>query len=399
MGRGFERYYGFLGGDTHQYYPELVYDNHGVEPEKTPEEGYHLTEDLIDKAIGVHRRLQAGRAQQTVLHVLLPRRRRMRRTTSRRSGRTSTRASSTTAGTRIGRRRSSARRSWALIPQDAELSRHDPDVQDWNTLSAGEKKLYARMMEVFAGFLTHTDYHYGRLFEFLKDIGECDNTLIMFISDNGASSEGGPSGSVNENKFFNNVPDSLEQNLAMIDELGGPKTFNHYAWGWTFAGNTPFRRWKRETYRGGISDPFIVHWPKGIKAKGEVRTQYAHAIDMVPTVLEALGIEAPDFDQGRDAVADRGPQLCPRARRRKAAPSKHITQYFEMMGHRSIYHDGWRAVCPWPGTSFKEAGVFFGAPIDKDKLTELDAKGWELYHVEKDFAENHNLAVRRTGRS
>ena len=201
-----------------------------------------------------------------------------------------------------------------IIPKDAELSRHDPDVQDWNTLSADEKKLYARMMEVFAGFLTHTDHHYGRLFEFLKTIGECDNTLIMFISDNGASAEGGPHGSVNENKFFNNVPDSLEENLQKIDELGGPKTFNHYPWGWTFAGNTPFRRWKRETYRGGISDPFIVHWPKGIKAKGEVRTQYAHAIDMVPTVLEALGIEAPDVDQGRHAVADRGPQLRSRLR-------------------------------------------------------------------------------------
>ena len=192
-------------------------------------------------------------------------------------------------------------------------------MQDWNTLSADEKKLYARMMEVFAGFLTHTDYHYGRLFEFLKRSASGTTRIIMFISDNGASSEGGPTGSVNENKFFNNVPDALKQNLAMIDELGGPTTFNHYAWGWTFAGNTPFRRWKRETYRGGISDPFIVHWPKGIKAKGEVRTQYAHAIDMVPTVLEALGIEAPTAHQGRDAVADRGAQLRPRARRRQGA--------------------------------------------------------------------------------
>ena len=154
------------------------------------------------------------------------------------------------------------------------------------------------MMEVFAGFLTHTDYHYGRLFNFLKSIGAWENTLVMFISDNGASAEGGPHGSVNENKFFNNVPDSLKENLEKIDELGGPNTFNHYPWGWTFAGNTPFRRWKRETYRGGISDPFIVHWPKGIKAKGEIRTQYAHAIDMVPTVLEALGLEAPTSIRG-----------------------------------------------------------------------------------------------------
>ena len=188
------------------------------------------------------------------------------------------------------------------------------------------------------------------------------------------------------------MQDSLEQNLAMIDELGGPKTFNHYAWGWTFAGNTPFRRWKRETYRGGISDPFIVHWPKGIKAKGEVRTQYAHAIDMVPTVLEALGIEAPTNIKGVTQSPIQGLSFA-HALDDGKAPSKHITQYFEMMGHRSIYHDGWRAVCPWPGTSFKEAGMFFGAPIDKDKLTELDAKGWELYDIDKDFAENHNLAA------
>ena len=214
----------------------------------------------------------------------------------------------------------------------------------------------------------------------------------MVISDNGASAEGGPHGSVNENKFFNNVPDELEENLPMIDQLGGPKTFNHYPWGWTFAGNTPFRRWKRETYRGGISDPFIVHWPKGIKAKGEVRTQYAHA--------DRHGADRARGARHRGADAIKGVTQSPieglsfaHAFDDAKAPSKHVTQYFEMFGHRSIYHDGWRAVCPWPGTSFTEAGVFFGAPIDKNKLTELDAKGWELYHVEEDFAENHNLAA------
>src|SRR5271170_2055371 len=280
-----------------------------------------------------------------------------------------------------------------IIPKDAELSRHDPDVQDWNALPANEKKLYARMMEVFAGFVSHTDYHYGRLFDFLKSIGAWDNTIIMFISDNGASSEGGPTGSVNENKFFNNVPDSLEENLRKIDELGGPSTFNHYAWGWTFAGNTPFRRWKRETYRGGVSDPFIVHWPKGIKAKGEVRTQYAHAIDMVPTVLEALGIEAPASIRGVTQSPIEGHSFA-HALNDAAAPSRHITQYFEMMGHRSIYHDGWRAVCPWPGPSFTEAGKGFGEPIAGATLTDLDTNHWELYHVDKDFAENHDVAAR-----
>ena len=180
-----------------------------------------------------------------------------------------------------------------IIPKNTVLSRHDPDVQDWSKLPADERRLYARMMEVFAGFLEHTDHHIGRLIDYLAATGELDNTLIMLISDNGASSEGGPTGSTNENKFFNNVPDDLKQNLAALDDLGGPKYFNHYAWGWTFAGNTPFKRWKRETFRGGVSDPFLVHWPKGIKAKGEIRHQYAHAIDMVPTVLDALGVEPP----------------------------------------------------------------------------------------------------------
>ena len=279
-----------------------------------------------------------------------------------------------------------------IIPKNTTLSRHDPDVQDWKKLSANERKLYARMMEVFAGFLTHVDHHIGELIKFLKDLGEYDNTLIMVISDNGASAEGGPSGSVNENKFFNNVPDSLKQNLAAIDDIGGPKYFNHYPWGWTHAGNTPFRRWKRETYRGGVSDPFLVCWPKGIKARGEIRTQYAHAIDMVPTVLEALGITAPTTIRGVTQAPIEGHSLVHTFNDAKA-PSKHITQYFEMFGHRSLYHDGWRAVCPWPGTSFTESGLTFGAPISFDKLTELDAKGWELYNLNEDYAETKNLAA------
>jgi arylsulfatase len=390
LGRGFERYYGFLGGDTHQYHPELVYDNHSVEPEKTPEEGYHLTEDLVDKAISFIADAKQVAPNKPFFMYFCPGAAHAphhvpKEWADKYKGQFDD-------GWDAYRERVFQRqKELGIIPADAELSRHDPDVQEWESLSDDERKLYARMMEVFAGFLTHTDYHYGRLFEFLKSIGEWENTIVMFISDNGASSEGGPSGSVNENKFFNNVPDSLEQNLAMIDELGGPTTFNHYAWGWTFAGNTPFRRWKRETYRGGISDPFVVHWPQGIQAKGEVRTQYAHAIDMAPTVLELLGVEAPTVIKGVTQSPIEGHSFA-HALDDAKAPSKHITQYFEMMGHRSIYHDGWRAVCPWPGTSFKEAGMFFGAPIDKNKLTELDAKGWELYHIDEDWAENHNLA-------
>ena len=167
--------------------------------------------------------------------------------------------------------------------------------------------------------------------------------------------------------------------------------FNHFPWGWTYAGNTPFRRWKRETYRGGISDPFIVCWPAGIKAKGEIRTQYTHTIDMVPTVLAALGVEPPSAIRGVTQAPIEGVSLV-HTFDDAEAPSKHLTQYFEMLGHRSLYHDGWRAVCPWPGPSFAEAGRGFGVPMSSEELTRLDAQGWELYHVDEDYAETVNLA-------
>ena len=393
LGRGFERYYGFLGGDTHQYYPDLTYDNHRVEPPKTPEEGYHLTEDLAQKAIGFvadAKQVAPNKpffmyfctgAMHAPHHV-------PKEWADKYQG-------VFDDGWEAYREKTFARqKELGVVPAETELSRHDPDVKPWAECSAEEQKLYARMMEVFAGFLSHTDHQIGRLLDFLKSIDEFDNTLIMVLSDNGASSEGGPEGSVNENLFFNFVPESLEENLAALDELGGPKYFNHYPWGWTWAGNTPFRRWKRETYRGGISDPFIVHWTQGIKARGEIRDQYAHAIDMVPTVLDALGLEPPASVKGVAQSPIEGVSLADSFEDPLTA-TNHITQYFEMVGHRSIYHDGWRAVCPWPGTSFKESGRAFGTPIPAAMLTELDANGWELYHVAEDWAENHNLAPKK----
>ncbi|NPV62997.1 MAG: arylsulfatase [Methanotrichaceae archaeon] len=390
LGRGFERFYGFLGGETHQYYPELVYDNHSVHPPRTPEEGYTLNEDLADRAIEFIADAKQVAPNKPFFMYFCPGAMHAphhvpKSWADRYKGRFDD-------GWEAYREKTFARqKELGIVPSNAELSRQDPDVKPWKECSQQEKKLYSRMMEVFAGYLTHTDHHIGRLLQFLKEIGEFDNTLLMVISDNGASSEGGPTGSVNENLFFNNVPESLEENLAALDKLGGPETFNHYAWGWTWAGDTPFRRWKRETYRGGISDSFIVHWPKAIKARGEVRTQYAHAIDMVPTVLDALGIEPPAVIKGVTQSPIEGVSFSHTFDDPKAK-TRHHTQYFEMMGHRSLYHDGWRAVCPWPGPSFSEAGKPFGEPISAETLTELDATAWELYHVDEDFAENHNVA-------
>ncbi|MDA2990078.1 MAG: arylsulfatase [Actinomycetota bacterium] len=396
LGRGFERYYGFLGGDTHQYYPELVRDNSQTEPETTPEQGYHLTPDLVERATAMIADAKqvapdkpfflyfAPGAMHSPHHV-------PKEWADRYAGKFDT-------GWEAYRREVFDRqRQLGLLPATAELSAPDPDVAEWESLSEDERRLYARMMEVFAGFLEHTDHYIGELIGFLKEIGEYDNTVIMLVSDNGSSAEGGPTGSVNELRFFNNVPDTVEEGLARIDEIGGPTVFNHFPWGWTHAGNTPFRRWKRETYRGGSTDPFIVTWPRGITARGELRSHYAHIIDMVPTVLEALHLDPPAAIAGVTQSPIEGVSFA-HTFDDAGAPTRHLTQYFEMLGHRSIYHDGWRAVCPWPGTSFAESGRTFGDPITADMLSELDAGGWELYHVAEDVAETTNLAEQEPAR-
>ena len=280
-----------------------------------------------------------------------------------------------------------------IMPKDAQLSRHDPDVQEWAKLPADERKLYARMMEVFAGFCEHMDHHVGRLIDFLEQMGELDNTLIMFISDNGASSEGGPNGSVNENKFFNNVPDDLKQNLAAIDDLGGPKYFNHYAWGWTHAGNTPFKRWKRETYRGGVSDPVHRSLAEGHQDQGQGLPQFAHAIDMVPTVLEALRVEAPTQVRGVTQSPIEGVSFA------------HVFQDAEggEPAQDAIFRDVRAPVdlsrrlaggvsVPW--NFVQGSGPFFGSlTLTEDMLRELDAKNWELYDLSKDPTETTDLAA------
>jgi arylsulfatase A-like enzyme len=392
LGRGFERFYGFMGGDTHQYYPDLVYDNHQVPPPKTPEEGYHLTEDLVDRAIEfVADSRQVAPDKPFFLYFCpgamhaphqVPRAWADKYKGQFDDGWDAYREKVFQRQLELG-----------VIPAGTTLSARDPDVVEWKGLSPDEKRLYARMMEVFAGFLEHTDHHIGRLLDFLAKTGQLDDTLLMLVSDNGASAEGGPHGSVNENLFFNNVPETAADGLKAIDDLGGPKCFNHYPWGWAWAGNAPFRRWKRETYRGGSSDPFVVHWPKGIKAQGEIRPQYAHIVDMVPTVLEALGLEAPTRIRGVTQSPIQGVSFA-QALGDAKAPSRHHTQYFEMMGHRSIYHDGWRAVCPVPGPSFTEAGMGFGEmEITEEKLRQLDEKGWELYHVAEDYSETRNVAA------
>ena len=394
LGRGFERFYGFLGGDTNQWFPDLVYDNHSVEQPAQPEDGYHLSSDLADKAIEFIQDAHVNAPEKPFyLHYCTG------------AGHAPHHVPTEWADKYKGKfdagwdeyRRVVHQRQleMGIIPAGTELSAHDPDVPEWDTLPENARKVFARMMEVYAGFVSYTDHQFGRVVSFLEEIGRLDNTLFLLISDNGASPEGGPVGSLNEMMFFNNVPESMEENLDRLDELGGPNVFNHYAWGWTNAGNTPFRRWKRETYRGGTTDPCIISWPDKITAGGEIRTQYGHIIDLVPTVLDALGIQPPATIRGVTQAPIEGVSFA-HTFNEADAPTRHHTQYYEMFGHRSIYHDGWRAVCPWPGPNFAEAaqkGRHYGSPIDATVLADIEANDWELYDLTTDYAETKNVAA------
>ncbi len=393
LGRGFERFYGFLGGETNQWFPDLTYDNHSVPQPKSVEEGYHLDEDLADHAIQFILDAHVNAPDKPFFMYYAP---------------GCAHAPHQVAKEWIDKYKGKFDMGWdeyreqvfsrqkelGIFPPDAELSPSDPDVPEWDSLSDQQKHLYTHFMEVYAGFLEHCDYQIGRLLQAVENIGELDNTLIMLIPDNGASSEGGVNGAFNEMSSFNYYWETLEDIMPRMDEIGGPSSYNHYPWGWSWAGNTPFRRWKKEVYRGGSTDNLIVSWPAGIKARGEIRSQYAHAIDMVPTILDTLGIDSPESIRGVSQSPIEGVSFA-NAFDDPSVPSEHHTQYFEMFACRAIDHDGWRAVCGWPGPSYAEGaekGRALGDEITAEVLDDLDANNWELYHIAKDPAEVHNLA-------
>lgn len=388
LGRGFDRFYGFMGGETDQYHPDLVYDNHQVDPPASPEDGYHLTEDMVDKATLFIDDLRAVSTRPFFLYFTpgachaphqAP-----REFIDRYCGRFD-------HGWDAWREEVFARQQASgLLPAGTQLSERPSWIPPWDSVSADERRLYARMMEVYAGFLEHTDHCVGRLLDAIDERGELDNTIVLVMSDNGASAEGGPKGSFNEMYFFNFVPESLEENLRRIDDLGTPNAHNHYPWGWAWAGNTPLKRWKRETHEGGVTDPLIVSWPARLGQVGETRHQYVHAIDVFPTLLELIGITPPDTIDG---VAQRPVEGVSFAHTLSdgSAPSKHVTQYYEMIGCRALYHDGWKAVAFHPLLSVSYGdGRDPRAPFDEDE--------WELYHVAEDFSETTDLAAKEPER-
>lgn len=393
LGRGFERFYGFMPGSTDQWFPDLTYDNHPIRPPATPQEGYHLNIDLADRAIQFIKDAHVHAPDKPFFLYYTPG-----------AGHSPHQVEPEWSDRYKGRfdngwdeyRRVvfERQRELGLVEPHAELSERDPDVAAWDSLTDEAKRMYARQMEIYAGFIEQTDHHFGRVVDFINEIGELDNTIIVVMSDNGASAEGGEHGTFNEALFFNGAHETLEDNLEHFDQWGGPDTYAHYSWGWTWAGNTPFRRWKRETYRGGITDPCIVSWPAQIAARGEVRHQYTHVTDIVPTILEMVGISPPEKIAGVTQSDIHGVSFAG-SFREPDSPTAHTTQYFEMFGSRSIYHDGWKANCPWPGPSFVEAAEherFFGSALTADELDDLDRNGWELYHLDVDPTESRNVA-------
>jgi arylsulfatase len=380
--RGFQRWYGFHGGETHQFVPTLFQDNHSVAPPRAPEDGYHLTEDLADRAIRYLGELRSVEADQPFFLYFA--------TGACHSPHHAPRswidhyAGRFDAGWDAWREQTFARQVRAgLLPVGTQLSPRPPWVPAWDELAPEDQRVAARFMECFAGYLSHADAQVGRLLGFIETLGEWDNTLVMVMSDNGASAEGGARGSVNDARLWNGDPAGRAELRARIDELGGPTVHNNYPWGWTMAGNTPFKRWKRETHEGGIADPCIIHWPARIAARGEVRHQFVHAIDVLPTVLELTGVDAPSELHGVEQTPIEGTSFAYLLGDASAA-ERHTVQYFEMLGSRAIYHAGWKAV------TFKPIGPMYDDGLDPDASFDDDV--WELYHVAEDLSECTDLA-------
>lgn len=402
-GRGFERFYGFLGGETNQWYPDLVQDQQFVEqPDNPPKngkewaeglgDGYHLSHDLVDRAIGMIADAKQVAPERPFFMYFCPGANHAPHH-SPKEWADKYKGVFDEGYEKIREKILANQKKLGIFPEDTELSEINPMagvksvdgkeqspfdlVRPWDSLSEDEKTLMTRMAEVYAGFSSYTDHELGRLIDYLEQIEELDNTLIVWIADNGASGEGGPNGSVNENKFFNGVMDDMEENLKYLDVLGSPETYNHYSTGWAFAFNTPCKMFKRHTWEGGVADPMVVHWPKGITAKGEIRHQYAHCTDIVPTVYECLELELPETVKGYTQWPLEGTSFEYSFDDGKAETKKAF-QYYVMLGTRAIWRDGWKA-----------EALHAGAPSDWGHFAE---DKWVLYHVEEDRSECHDLA-------
>jgi arylsulfatase len=376
LGRGFERYYGFLEGLTDHYHPELFRDNTPIDPPATPEEGYHLTEDMTDQALQIVRDQTSVTPEKPFfLYYAL--------------GATHTpfqapaeyveryRGRYDVGWDVIREQRYQRQLQLGVIPEGTELPPRNDDVVAWDSLSPEAQRAYARYQEVYAGFLEHTDAQIGRLLEGLDRLGRLENTIVVVLADNGASQEGGQHGVLNTTHYENGHYPSLDEVIARMDEIDGRTTHINYPLGWAQAGNTPLKRYKQNTHAGGIRTSMMMRVPEAQlpdAARGVVCGGFQHVTDIVPTVLELVGVEMPAERRGIAQRPIDGRSMV-EVLRDPSAGSSQRTQYFETLGHRAIWKDGWKAV------AFHQRGADF------------DTDRWELYHVDQDFSEAHDLAA------
>jgi arylsulfatase len=382
-GLGFEYFFGFQGGETDQYYPTLYANTIPVRPNKTPEEGYHLTSDMTNKAINylkLHNSVDPGKpffmffapgaahAPHQVPKEWIAK----------------FKGQFDQGWDKVRQETLDRQKKLGVVPKNTKLTPRPEQIPAWDSFSKDERRLFARMQEVFAAFLANADHEVGRLVDAIEELGELDNTLIFYIAgDNGASAEGTLTGTLNEMRILNGVPEDPKGNLAAIDEIGGPKHHNHYPVGWAWAGDAPLQ-WTKQvaSHFGGTRNGMVIHWPQRIKDNGGLRSQFHHCIDVVPTILEAAGIPQPRMVNGVPQKPIEGVSMAYSFDDAKV-PSTRTTQYFEMFANRALYHNGWVAAC------------FHGrVPWETGHAVGFDQETWELYNIEEDFSQSVDLAAK-----
>ena len=372
--KGFDRYYGFLQGETDQFFPELTEDNHHIDPPGSLEDGYHVSEDIVDQSMGWIRDLKSVRPDRPFFLYLAfgamhaPHQ-------SPQKYRDKWKGAFDDGYEAVRREWFARQQEIGIVPPGTDLAPRNFGVPPWKDLTENQQKFSNRLQEAFAAMLEHTDEQIGRLTAFLESLELLDDTVIMVLSDNGASQEGGQFGVMDEFSFFNGLPEQIDEIVEnRLDDIGGPHSHSNYPWGWAQAGNSPLRWYKQNTYGGGVRDPLVIHWPNGIDDPGGIRPQFTHAIDLAATVLDLAGATMPETVNGYEQIPMAGSSIRPTFNSAEAANPRSI-QYFEQMGHRGIYADGWKA-CTWHQS---------GTPFDDDN--------WELFFLPDDFSECHNLAA------
>ena len=374
LGRGFDRFYGFLEGETDQFNPSLTEDNHHIDPPAKPDDGYHLSEDLVDNFLAMVGDLKGVRPDRPFF-AYVP------------FG--ATHAPHQAPQEYLEKYRGKFDEGWdivrdqwhrnqlklGIIPEGTKLAPRNPGVDAWEDLPDAQKKLAARLQEAVAAFLDHTDDQIGRIINGLRDTGQLDNTIVILLSDNGASQEGGPFGVMHEMKFFNGILEKPDEAVERIDDIGGPHSHTNYPWGWAQAGNTPFKWYKQNTHEGGVHVPLIIHWPEGIEESqnGQLRNQFANVSDIAPTIYELLGITPPKIYKGIEQLPVTGHSFA-HLLNNSEAESNNKVQYFEMAGSRAIIAEGWKAV------------------TRHIQGTDYDEEPWELYDLSSDWSECNDLA-------